>query len=88
MPHPTNPPEDTEPAISEAEALLPPTHSGTLERWLRTVVVAAYDELKADPSSAIPSRKSVLGLRRDGAPGSTLHPKPSLPRQTWQTWQT
>jgi antitoxin ParD1/3/4 len=34
-----------------------------VERWLRTEVVQAYDELDADPSSAIPVEKVFAELR-------------------------
>lgn len=54
MTPPAKPPEDEERAIQEAEAILPPIDPQALEHWLRTEVVAAYDELKANPSSAIP----------------------------------
>lgn len=39
-----------------------------VERWLRTEVVAAYDEHKADPSKAIPAEQVMARLReRAGA---------------------
>jgi antitoxin ParD1/3/4 len=34
-----------------------------VERWLRTEVVHAYDELEADPDSAIPAEKVFTELR-------------------------
>lgn len=34
-----------------------------IERWLRAEVVQAYDELDADPGSAIPAEKVFTGLR-------------------------
>jgi antitoxin ParD1/3/4 len=34
-----------------------------VERWLRTEVVQAYDELDADPGSAIPAEKVFAELR-------------------------
>jgi antitoxin ParD1/3/4 len=34
-----------------------------VERWLRTEVVQAYDELDADPGSAIPAEKVFSELR-------------------------
>ena len=35
-----------------------------VERWLRTEVVQAYDELEADPSSAIPAEEVFAELRK------------------------
>lgn len=35
-----------------------------IERWLRTEVVQAYDELEADPGSAIPAEKVFTRLQR------------------------
>jgi antitoxin ParD1/3/4 len=35
-----------------------------VERWLRTEVVQAYDELDADPGSAIPAEEVFAGLRK------------------------
>jgi len=34
-----------------------------VERWLRTEVVQAYDELDADPRSAVPAEKVFAELR-------------------------
>jgi len=34
-----------------------------VERWLRTEVVQAYDELDADPGSAVPAEKVFTELR-------------------------
>ncbi|MGA2538703.1 MAG: type II toxin-antitoxin system ParD family antitoxin [Terracidiphilus sp.] len=34
-----------------------------VERWLRTEVVQAYDELDADPGSAVPAEKVFAELR-------------------------
>jgi antitoxin ParD1/3/4 len=34
-----------------------------IERWLRAEVVQAYDELDADPGSAIPAEEVFTGLR-------------------------
>jgi antitoxin ParD1/3/4 len=34
-----------------------------VERWLRTEVVQAYDELDADPSSAVPAEEVFTELR-------------------------
>jgi antitoxin ParD1/3/4 len=34
-----------------------------VERWLRTEVVQAYDELDANPGSAIPAEKVFMKLR-------------------------
>jgi antitoxin ParD1/3/4 len=34
-----------------------------VERWLRTEVVQAFDELEADPGSAVPSEKVFTDLR-------------------------
>jgi antitoxin ParD1/3/4 len=34
-----------------------------VERWLRTEVVQAYDELEADPGSAVPAEKVFTELR-------------------------
>jgi antitoxin ParD1/3/4 len=34
-----------------------------VERWLRTEVVRAYDELDADPGSAVPAEKIFTELR-------------------------
>lgn len=34
-----------------------------VERWLRTEVVQAYDELDADPDSAVPAEKVFTELR-------------------------
>ena len=34
-----------------------------VERWLRTEVVAAYDEHKADPSKAVPADQVMARLR-------------------------
>ncbi|MGK9170526.1 type II toxin-antitoxin system ParD family antitoxin [Inquilinus limosus] len=35
-----------------------------LEKWLRTEVVAAYDEAKADPSSLVTSEEVLEGLAK------------------------
>ncbi len=35
-----------------------------IERWLRAEVVQAYDELDADPRSAIPAEEVFAGLRK------------------------
>ena len=35
-----------------------------VERWLRTEVVQAYDELDADPTSAVPANEVFAGLRK------------------------
>jgi antitoxin ParD1/3/4 len=35
-----------------------------VERWLRTEVVQAYDELDADPGSAVPAEEVFTGLRK------------------------
>jgi antitoxin ParD1/3/4 len=35
-----------------------------VERWLRTEVVQAYDELEADPGSAIPAEEVFTELRK------------------------
>lgn len=35
-----------------------------MERWLRTEVVQAYDELEADPGSAIPAEEIFTELRK------------------------
>ena len=35
-----------------------------VERWLRTEVVQAYDELDADPGSAVPAEEVFTELRR------------------------
>jgi antitoxin ParD1/3/4 len=35
-----------------------------VERWLRTEVVQAYDELEADPGSAIPAEEIFTELRK------------------------
>jgi antitoxin ParD1/3/4 len=37
--------------------------NSAVERWLRTEVVQAYDELEANPSSAIPAEKVFTELR-------------------------
>jgi antitoxin ParD1/3/4 len=34
-----------------------------VDRWLRTEVVQAYDELEADPGSAVPAEKVFAELR-------------------------
>ena len=34
-----------------------------VERWLRTEVVQAYDELDAEPGSAVPAEEVFTGLR-------------------------
>jgi hypothetical protein len=34
-----------------------------VERWLRTGVVQAYDELEADPGSAIPAEAVFAAMR-------------------------
>jgi Arc/MetJ-type ribon-helix-helix transcriptional regulator len=34
-----------------------------VERWLRTEVVQAYDELDADPGSAVPAERVFTELR-------------------------
>jgi antitoxin ParD1/3/4 len=35
-----------------------------VESWLRTEVVQAYDELDADPGSAVPAAEVFTGLRK------------------------
>jgi antitoxin ParD1/3/4 len=35
-----------------------------VERWLRTEVVQAYDELDADPGSAVPAEEVFTALRK------------------------
>jgi antitoxin ParD1/3/4 len=35
-----------------------------VERWLRMEVVQAYDELDADPGSAVPAEEVFTGLRK------------------------
>jgi len=35
-----------------------------VERWLRTEVVQAYDELDADPASAVSAEEVFTGLRK------------------------
>jgi antitoxin ParD1/3/4 len=35
-----------------------------IERWLRAEVVQAYDELDANPSSAVPAEEVFAGLRK------------------------
>lgn len=39
----------------------------SLEDWLRTEVVAAYDEAKADPSSLLTSEEVLAALEADEA---------------------
>jgi hypothetical protein len=42
-------------------------HDRAIERWLRTEVAAAYDELKADPTQALTMdqvRASLVAARR------------------------
>ena len=55
--------ESVEEVISAGiEALAP--EQERIERWLRTEVVEAYDEMKAHPKRAIPIKEAFDAIRR------------------------